>query len=164
MTETIPTTTPSLSKEEQAFLMKALWEALQMPPWNRDDLIDLGKLIFAKKSLKEVATQEEKKFARLFPHLVIIVNHLGAKIMAATAESLAIQVAAATSPTAQAPVAPLPRTAPPTAIVAPPPQAPAPNQVVPTLPPLIPQIPPPPVAIPYTPDPAQPSPTTEQKS
>ena len=51
MTETIPTTTPSLSKEEQAFLMKALWEALQMPPWNRDDLIDLGKLIFAKKSL-----------------------------------------------------------------------------------------------------------------
>ena len=28
-----------LSREEQAFLIKILWEALQAPPWSRDDLI-----------------------------------------------------------------------------------------------------------------------------
>jgi hypothetical protein len=96
MTETV-STIPALSREEQAFLMKALWESLQVPSWNRDDLIDLGKLIFAKKSLKEIASQDEKKFTRLFPHLVAIVNHLGAKIMEATAAAQAQQAALATS-------------------------------------------------------------------
>ena len=105
MTETVPNAS-SLSREEQAFLIKALWESLQSPHWNKDDLIDLGKLIFAKKSLKDIAAQDEKKFARIFPHLVEIVNHLAAKMMEATAAAQAHQ--AATAP----PQAPIPPQAP----------------------------------------------------
>jgi hypothetical protein len=146
MIETAPTT-PTLSKEEQAFLMKALWESLQVPSWNRDDLIDLGKLIFAKKSLKEIASQDEKKFARLFPHLVAMVNHLGAKIMEATIAAQAQQAATVASQPVQAPAPsppppamifdgfpPLPAAPPPAMIAAPRPQAPAPTPAVPTPP------------------------------
>ena len=79
MTEQNPQT-PVLTKEERAFLVKNLWEALQVPSWTKDDLIDLGKAIFAKKTLREMGV-DEKLFARIFPLLVKIADHLGEKIV-----------------------------------------------------------------------------------
>ena len=67
----------SLNREEQAFLIKILWEALQVPPWSRDDLIEFGKAIFGKTPLKDL---DPKKFDRLFPFLVQITNNLGVKL------------------------------------------------------------------------------------
>ena len=66
-----------LSREEQAFLIKILWEALQAPPWSRDDLIEFGKAIFGKTPLKDL---DPKKFTQLFPFLVQITNQLGTKL------------------------------------------------------------------------------------
>ena len=153
MTETVPNAS-SLSREEQAFLIKALWESLQSPLWIKDDLIELGTLIFAKKSLKDIAAQDEKKFARIFPHLVEIVNHLAAKMMEATAAAQAHQ--AATAP----PQAPIPPQAPqalgtfkPIAIAGGPqvlapqaPQAPTPSQPAAIQPPAVLPVPVPPQA------------------
>lgn len=71
---------PILTKEERAFLIKNLWEALQVPSWTKDDLIELGKAIFAKKTLREMGV-DEKLFARLFPLLIKITDHLGEKLV-----------------------------------------------------------------------------------
>ena len=79
MTEQNPQT-PVLTKEERAFLVKNLWEALQVPSWTKDDLIELGKAIFAKKTLREMGV-DEKLFARLFPLLIKIADHLGEKLV-----------------------------------------------------------------------------------
>ena len=131
------------------------------PTGTRTILIDLGKLIFAKKSLKDIAAQDEKKFARIFPHLVEIVNHLAAKMMEATAAAQAHQ--AATAP----PQAPIPPQAPqalgtfkPIAIAGGPqvlapqaPQAPAPSQLAAIQPPAGLPVPVPPQA----PAPSQPA-------
>lgn len=67
----------TLSKEEQAYLIKILWEALQAPSWSRDDLIEFGKAIFGKTPLKDL---DPKKFNQLFPFLKVITEHLGAKL------------------------------------------------------------------------------------
>jgi hypothetical protein len=67
----------SLSREEQAFLIKILWEALQAPPWSRDDLIEFGKAIFGKTPLKDL---DPKRFNQLFPFLKQITDHLGIKL------------------------------------------------------------------------------------
>ena len=67
----------SLSREEQAFLIKILWESLQAPPWSRDDLIEFGKAIFGKTPLKDL---DPKKFDRLFPFLKQITDSLGTKL------------------------------------------------------------------------------------
>ena len=67
----------SLSREEQAFLIKILWESLQAPPWSRDDLIEFGKAIFGKTPLKDL---DPKKFTQLFPFLKQITDHLGIKL------------------------------------------------------------------------------------
>jgi hypothetical protein len=67
----------SLSREEQAFLIKILWEALLIPPWSRDDLIEFGKAIFGKTPLKDL---DPKKFNQLFPFLKQITDHLGIKL------------------------------------------------------------------------------------
>jgi len=102
------------TKEEQAFLIKALWESLLIPDWKRPELEDMGKMIFARRSLKDIAKQDEQIFNRLFPILVEIANHLGTRLMTAPP---------------QAPVAaqsPAPPSTIPPAVVAPKPQAPAP--------------------------------------
>ena len=67
----------SLTREEQAFLIKILWESLQAPPWSRDDLIEFGKANFGKTPLKDL---DPKKFTQLFPFLVQITNQLGTKL------------------------------------------------------------------------------------
>lgn len=66
-----------LSKEEKAFLMKALWKALQSPTWTKDELVELGKAIFAKESLGKMA---DKRFEIIYPNLVAIVESLGAQL------------------------------------------------------------------------------------
>jgi hypothetical protein len=65
--------TTELSKEELALLIRSMWESLLAPAWGRNDLIDLGKLIFAKVPLKDVDAQT---FARLMPHLKTLAQKL----------------------------------------------------------------------------------------
>ena len=57
--------------------IRTLWETLLAPNWTKDDLIDLGKAIFAKTPLKRF---DPAKFDRLFPHLVRVTEMLEAKI------------------------------------------------------------------------------------
>ena len=57
--------------------IRTLWETLLAPNWTKDDLIDLGKAIFAKTPLKRF---DPVKFDRLFPHLVKITEALESKI------------------------------------------------------------------------------------
>lgn len=67
----------TLTREEQAFLIKVQWEALQAPSWTRDDIIEFGKAIYAKTALKDL---DSKKFNQLFPFLKQITDHLGIKL------------------------------------------------------------------------------------
>ena len=75
-----PTSNVTLSKEELAWLIKAIIESLEIPDWTKDDLIEFGKMIWAKTSLKILAERDEKLFSRLFPHLTKVATHLGTKI------------------------------------------------------------------------------------
>ena len=112
-----------LTKEERAWLVRNLWEALQIPSWSKDDLIDLGKAIFAKKALKDL---DEKQFARLFPLLVQIADCLGTRITA---------VQNPESPPAPSPLPPTSvPPAPPIAASAPTPPPPKPASVPPAPP------------------------------
>jgi prefoldin subunit 5 len=65
---------PTLTKEDLAFVMNGVWNALLVPDWGREDLIQLGMAVFAKTQLKDL---DDKKFTRLFPHLVKISESLG---------------------------------------------------------------------------------------
>ena len=58
--------------------IRTLWEALHAPKWTRDDLIDLGKAIFAKTPLKNL---DPDKFDKLLPHLIDIVERLEAGLV-----------------------------------------------------------------------------------
>lgn len=79
MTETTkPTPTGELSPEESAFFIKAIWEALIAPSWTRDDLIELGKVIFAKIPLGRLPDQQ---FAKLLPYLKTMASTVGKKIL-----------------------------------------------------------------------------------
>lgn len=71
---------PNISKEELAWLIKAIVESLEIPDWTKDDLIEFGKMIWAKTSLKILAERDEKLFSRLFPLLAKVATHLGTKI------------------------------------------------------------------------------------
>jgi hypothetical protein len=64
-----------ISKDEMKFLVKAIWRCLQAPAWTKDSLITLGKVIFAKKSLKEM---DDKTFAEIWPHLKFMAETLDA--------------------------------------------------------------------------------------
>lgn len=64
-----------IPKDEMAFLVKTLWRSLQAPAWTKDGLITLGKLIFSKKSLKEM---DDKTFAEIWPHLKVMAETLDA--------------------------------------------------------------------------------------
>lgn len=66
-----------LNKEEKAFLMKALWKALQSPTWTKDDLIEFGKAIFSKLTLGKMS---EKTFDRILPFLSKITDSLGQQL------------------------------------------------------------------------------------
>jgi hypothetical protein len=114
---------PPLSKEEIAFLIKAMWTALRAPKWtfkNRKDLEKLGEAIFADKELRDI---DDALYDRIFPHLLVIATSLGDTLR--TAE-------------------PLPAKSPP----APPPSVPLPDQPTATLPATQPQVAQPQVAQP----------------
>lgn len=57
--------------------IRAVWEALLAPSWTKDDLIDLGKAIFARTPLKRF---DQAKFDRILPHLSKITEMLESKI------------------------------------------------------------------------------------
>ena len=67
----------TLSTEELKTIIGIVWEALQEPRWNKDDLIDLGKCIYAKTPLKSM---DEKLFNRLFPHVTAIARSIGTNL------------------------------------------------------------------------------------
>ena len=71
-------TDPSkMSREDTAFYIRAMWTALLTPKWLRDDLIELGKAVFAKEAL---GSMDDTLFARLIPHLTEMANILGAQV------------------------------------------------------------------------------------
>lgn len=63
-----------MSKKDKAFLMKALWKALQSPAWTKDELIAFGWAIFSKKTLSQMP---EKTFENIYPLLNSITESLG---------------------------------------------------------------------------------------
>jgi hypothetical protein len=67
----------TLSRDEVAGLIKMMWTALLAPDWTKDDLIDLGKTVFAKVSLAKI---DDKLYMRLLPQLVKIAESLGLKV------------------------------------------------------------------------------------
>lgn len=75
-----------LSNEEMKFLIKALWASLQSPLWTKDSLVDFGKAIFSKKTLKEM---EDAVFEKVYPYLKKIAIELGARLAAAGTEMTA---------------------------------------------------------------------------
>jgi len=107
---------PPLSKEEIAFLIKAIWAALQAPGWtfkNRKDLEKLGEAIFSGKSLKEV---DDALYDRIFPHLVLVATHLGDTLRSQVPESPYHEIAVEKSaPITTTPAAPQLVTTPPAA-------------------------------------------------
>jgi hypothetical protein len=85
--EQAPVTLPPLSKEEIAFLIKALWSSLQAPGWtfkSRKDLENLGEAIFSGKTLRDV---DDSLYDRIFPHLVVVATHLGDLLRSQVPES-----------------------------------------------------------------------------
>jgi hypothetical protein len=76
----------NMSREDIAFFIKHLWEALLAPSWSRDDLIDLGKAVFARTPLSKI---EQKRFDRLLPHLTQMVKSLGVAVQAKLLEEIA---------------------------------------------------------------------------
>ena len=69
----------TMSKEDTAFFVKTIWEALLIPSWTKDDLIELGKAVFAKVALAKLDNQ---RFERLLPFLVKISEILADRILA----------------------------------------------------------------------------------
>ena len=72
-----PTPALQLTKEETAWLMKALWAALQAPKWgffNGKDLETLGKAIASGKELKDL---DSSLLNKIWPHLLTVTTHLG---------------------------------------------------------------------------------------
>ena len=63
-----------LSTAEVAALIKATWTALLAPSWPKNDLIDLGKLIYAKIPLSKI---DVELYGRLRPHLMAVAQELG---------------------------------------------------------------------------------------
>jgi hypothetical protein len=108
----IPPPSP-LSREEIAFLIKALWSSLQAPGWtlgNRKDLEKLGEAIFSGKSLRDI---DDKLYDRIFPHLVAVASHLGQTLRSQVPDSPYHEITVEQSaPVAVAPAPPSPPTLP----------------------------------------------------
>ena len=107
-----PTSNVTLSKEELAWLIKAVVESLEVPDWTKDDLIEFGKMIWAKTTLKSLAERDEKLFGRHFPLLATVATHLGTKI--ATAQTSAPPTSTSAPPV---PVIPVPVSATPPSVL-----------------------------------------------
>ena len=72
-----PTDPNQLTKEETAWLMKAIWAALQSPKWgffNSKDLETLGKAIASGKALKDL---DDTLLNKIWPHMLTVTQHLG---------------------------------------------------------------------------------------
>lgn len=105
MTEPKPTCEdPSfrLSKEDTAFFIRNLWEALITPTWTRDDIIELGKAVFAKVPLSKL---DDKRFNQLLPYLTKMSENLALKIHSHILDEQDAVIAAARSFTATPPKA-----------------------------------------------------------
>ena len=50
----MPTPETNENRDETVLYIKSLWKSLLAPKWTKDDLIDLGKLVFAKVRLSSV--------------------------------------------------------------------------------------------------------------
>lgn len=83
MSDAQPTTTSTMSKEDLAFFVNTIWSSLLVPSWLRDDLIELGKAVYAKTPLAKL---DDKKFAQLLPFLKVVAESLGDKIYTKLAE------------------------------------------------------------------------------
>lgn len=57
---------PRDENEDLVFYIRSVWTALVSAPWPKDDLIALGKLVYAKIAISAV---DEKLFGRLLPNL-----------------------------------------------------------------------------------------------
>jgi hypothetical protein len=68
-----------LTKEDTAFFIRNLWESLITPTWTRDDIIELGKAVFAKIPLSKL---DDKKFNQLLPYLSEMSGYLAHRIHA----------------------------------------------------------------------------------
>jgi hypothetical protein len=69
-----PDNAPTMSKEDIAYFIRTMWEALLKPSWDRSDLIDLGMAVFAKTTLSKM---DQKKLGRLLPSLSIVASEMG---------------------------------------------------------------------------------------
>lgn len=63
-----------MTKQEKAFLLKAIWTSLQAPDWDKDDLVDFGKAIFTKTQLKDL---NEAAFGKFLKYMTQITDKLG---------------------------------------------------------------------------------------
>jgi hypothetical protein len=72
-----PEPNQEISREDLAFYMKSIWDALLAPSSSRDDLIELGKAIYAKTPLGKLSDQQ---FEQLFPLLSTMAQHLARSI------------------------------------------------------------------------------------
>jgi hypothetical protein len=66
-----------LTREESAALIRAFWEGLIAPQWTRDDLIELGKAVYAKTPLAKLTNEQ---LSRFLPPLKILAEVAGAKL------------------------------------------------------------------------------------
>lgn len=77
------------SKEEKAFLIKAIWKALQTPKWEKADLITFGTAIFEGAPLSKIAP---KTYDAIVPFLIKITDSLEETLTAKAREVAALMV------------------------------------------------------------------------
>jgi len=70
-------TEDKITDEETLVLTKKLWAALQAPNWDRESLIELGRLIYLKTPIEKI---DGKLFDKLGPSIVRIARTLGCSI------------------------------------------------------------------------------------
>lgn len=115
----MPYEIPALNTKDKAKIIRSHWKAMLEPPWTSDDLIDLGKALFAKTELEDLARQDEAKFNRLLPLLSKIAERLWTELAPTLlAAGTAIPIVTpsvtipATTPTAASTATPTATTAP----------------------------------------------------
>jgi len=68
----------TLTRDESAFFMKAFWKALVAPKWPRGLIIELGKLVHARKPLTAFSQEELGAF---LPNLRVMANTFGETLL-----------------------------------------------------------------------------------
>lgn len=76
---------PTLSNEQVALLIKNLWGALITPPWKKDDLIDLGKVVWSHTPINKL---DDHLFSRLMPLLTQVALALSPTITALASSNI----------------------------------------------------------------------------